>query len=120
MTSFLLAPIFFHVVLVIAHHYILKCRKKKTHIFYKNLNGFQSGLKAYNTYVWQLSEPDPSTLRHQSRSVQEVVHGLQPLLFNCPVFFKAQLAACLQRIFLCIFCIVYYHFCQICFCILDE
>lgn len=68
--------------------------------------------------VWWSLESNSSTLRHFDRSMGEVGHGLQPLIFfNCPVSFKAQLAACLQMIFLCIFCIVYYHFCQICFCI---
>lgn len=68
--------------------------------------------------VWRSLESNSPTLRHWDRSVGEVGHGLQPLLFfKCPVSFKAQLAACLQMIFLCIFCIVYYHFCQICFCI---
>nr|KAF6489903.1 hypothetical protein HJG59_010300 [Molossus molossus] len=59
-----------------------------------------------------LSDVVPQCFRTQTwRQVcGEAVHGLQPLLFSCPVSFKAQLGACLQRIYLCIFCIVYYHF----------
>lgn len=72
--------------------------------------GFKHGLKTYNAYLFGIVICLHSGIKTGLSGRQFMV--FQPLHFNGPVFFKAQLAACLQRIFLCIFCIVYYHFCQ--------
>lgn len=76
----------------------------------KRVSKKKNGLKAYSAYLVGRSNSPivlHSDIKTDLSRRQFMAYSL--CFLTVRVFFKAQLAACLQRIFLCIFCIVYYH-----------